>query len=83
VLPHVSVTPGLTLETLERLAFSLRAVPPGNGTFFTLPTAGIGTSTDGQSIVLQDQAATAEVAAALSSGTLADYVAARNLQDGN
>lgn len=83
VLPHVSVTPGLTLETLERLAFSLRAVPPGNGTFFTLPTAGTGTSTDGQSIVLQDQAATAEVAAALSAGTLADYIASHNLQNGN
>lgn len=83
VLPHVSVTPGLTPETLERLAFSLRAVPPGNGAFFALPTAGVGTSTDGQSIVLQNPAATAEVAAALASGTLADYVASHNLQNGN
>lgn len=83
VLPHVSVTPGLTLDTLERLAFSLRGVPAGNGAFFTLPTAGIGTSSDGQSIVLQDPAATAEVAGALSAGTLPDYIAAHNLQNGN
>ena len=83
VLPHVSVTPGLTPETLERLAFSLRAVPPGNGVFFTLPTAGVGTSSDGQSIVLQDPAATAEVAAALSSGTLPNYIVTHNFQNGN
>lgn len=83
VLPHVTVTPGLTLETLERLAFSLRSTAPGSGVFFTLPTAGVGTSSNGQSIVLQDYAATAAVAAALGSGTLADYVAANNLQNGN
>ncbi|QDY90224.1 LytR family transcriptional regulator [Arthrobacter sp. UKPF54-2] len=83
VLPHVSVSPGLTLETLERLAFSLRSVPAGNGVFFTLPTAGVGTSTDGQSIVLQNPAATAEVAAALGSGGLGNYVASHNLQNGN
>lgn len=83
VLPHVSVTPGLTTETLARIAFSLRTVPPGNGAFFALPTAGIGTSTDGQSIVLQNPAATAEVAAALAAGTLPDYIASHNLQNGN
>lgn len=83
VLPHVTVDPGLTLETLERLAFSLRSTPPGSGVFFTLPTAGTGTSRDGQSIVVQDPAATAAVAAALGSGTLGDYVAANNLQNGN
>ncbi|MCB5291964.1 Regulatory protein MsrR [Arthrobacter sp. SO3] len=83
VLPHVTVSPGLNVETLEHLAFSLRATAPGNAVFFTLPTAGVGTSRDGQSIVLQDPAATAAVSAALSSGTLADYVAANNLQNGN
>ena len=83
VLPHVTVDPGLTLETLERLAFSLRSTAPGSGVFFTLPTAGTGTSRDGQSIVLQDPGATAAVAAALASGTLGDYVAANNLQNGN
>ena len=83
VLPHVSVTPGLTQETLERLAFSLRTVPAGNGVFFTLPTAGIGTSPDGQSIVLQNPGATAEVAAALASGGLGNYVGSHNLQNGN
>lgn len=83
VLPHVTVSPGLNVETLEHLAFSLRSTAPGNAVFFTLPTAGVGTSWDGQSIVLQDPAATAAVSAALSSGTLADYIAAHGLQNGN
>ena len=83
VLPHVTVDPGLTVETLERLAFSLRNTPAGNAVFFTLPTAGTGISSDGQSIVMQDRAATAAVAAALTAGTLPEYIAANNLQNGN
>lgn len=83
VLPHVTVTPGLTVETLEQLAFSLRATPPGNAQFFTLPTAGAGFSWDGQSIVRQNPAATAAVSAALASGTLGEYIAANGWQGGN
>ncbi|MET4134207.1 LCP family protein [Pseudarthrobacter sp. PvP090] len=83
VLPHVTVTPGLTVKTLEQLAFSLRGTAPGNALFFTLPTAGAAFSRDGQSIILQDPAATAAVAAALGSGTLGEYIAANGLQNGN
>jgi anionic cell wall polymer biosynthesis LytR-Cps2A-Psr (LCP) family protein len=83
VLPHVTVSPGLTVDTLEHLAYSLRNTPPGNAVFFTLPTAGPGTSRDGQSIIFQNPAATAAIAAALSSGTLPDYIAANHLQNGN
>jgi LCP family protein required for cell wall assembly len=83
VLPHVTLYPGVTLATLEDLAFSLRHTDPGRAVFLTLPTAGTGTSRDGQSIVLQDPAATAALAAALRSGDLAGYVAANRLQNGN
>ena len=83
VLPHVTVTPGLTVESLEQLAYSLRSTPPGNARFFTLPTAGIGTSRDGQSIIRQNPAATAAVSAALASGTLGEYIAANGFQNGN
>ncbi len=83
VLPHVTLDASFTMESLENLAFSLRNTAPGRGVFFTLPTAGTGFSRDGQSIVLQDPAATAAVSAALGSGTLAGYVAANNLQNGN
>ncbi|MDR7083201.1 LCP family protein required for cell wall assembly [Arthrobacter ginsengisoli] len=82
VLPHVTVSPGLNLETLEHLAFSLRGTPPGSAVFFTLPTAGTGTAY-GQSVVFQNPAATAAVSAALSTGSLPDYVAANGLQNGN
>ena len=71
------------METLEHLAFSLRTTAPGGGVFFTLPTAGVGTSRDGQSIIMQNPAATAAVSAALASGTLGEYVAANELQNGN
>jgi LCP family protein required for cell wall assembly len=81
VLPHVTLDASFTAESLERLVFSLRSTPPGAAVFFTLPTAGVGTSRDGQSIVLQDRAATAAVSAALGSGTLAGYVAAHHLQN--
>ena len=83
VLPHITVDPGLTVQTLQRLAFSLRSTAPGEGVFFTLPTAGAGTSPNGQSVILQDRAATAAVSAALASGTLGKYVAANKLQNGN
>jgi anionic cell wall polymer biosynthesis LytR-Cps2A-Psr (LCP) family protein len=83
VLPHITVDPGFTLESLERLAFSLRGTAPGSGVFFTLPTAGTGTSRDGQSIVLPDPAAIAAVSAALAAGSLAGYVAAHGFEGGN
>jgi LCP family protein required for cell wall assembly len=83
VLPHVTLDASFSLESLETLVYSLRSTPPGRGVFFTLPTAGTGTSRDGQSIVLQDPAATAAVSAALAGQTLAEYVAANNLQNGN
>jgi LCP family protein required for cell wall assembly len=83
VLPHITLDAGFSLESIESLVYSLRSTLPGHGVFFTLPTAGTGTSRDGQSIVLQDPAATAAVSAALAGGTLPEYVAANNLQNGN
>ena len=70
VLPHITLDAGFNLEAVESLVYSLRSTPPGHGVFFTLPTAGTGTSLDGQSIILQDPAATAAVSVALAGGTL-------------
>ncbi|MEV7134001.1 LCP family protein [Arthrobacter sp. NPDC093128] len=81
--PFVLVDPGLTPETLVRLAFGLRGVGPEDATFFRLPDGGLGTSTTGQSIVFQNPAAVAAVSAALANGSLADYVAANGLEGGN
>ena len=83
VRPHVLVDPALTPEAMVRLGFSLRDVGPEDAIFFRLPDGGFGTSTTGQSIVLQNPAAVGAVSAALANGTLADYVAANGLAGGN
>ena len=66
------------------LAFSLRNTAAGNARVLHAPhRRQSGFSRDGQSIVLQNPAATAAVSAALASGTLGEYIAANGLQNGN
>jgi LCP family protein required for cell wall assembly len=81
--PFVTVDQSWDAASLAWLAFSLRTVPPQNVFFFTLPTAGTGFSADGQSIVVQNPAATAEVGAALAAGRLGDYIGAHGFAGGN
>ncbi|WP_426996772.1 LCP family protein [Pseudarthrobacter sp. N5] len=76
LLPYLTTDPGLDLMGIARLGFSLRGLSPEAMTFFTLPTAGTGMTTDGQSIVLPDYAGIAEVSAALAQGKLGEYAAA-------
>ncbi|XAS66671.1 LCP family protein [Micrococcaceae bacterium Sec5.7] len=83
IAPFISVDKGLNAATLGGLAFSLRGLGAGDAVFFTLPTAGTGFATDGQSIVLPDPAAIAAVAAALTADTLGKHITANKLQDGN
>lgn len=83
VAPHVTLDPSADLAELGRLAYSLRGTRPENTIFFTLPTAGTGFSADGQSIVLQNPAATAAVGAALSEGRIGEYILANGLSAGN
>ena len=83
VLPYVWLDPGFSAQALESVGFSLRSMGPENAVFFTLPTAGTGTSRDGRSIVLQDPAAIAAVAAALRENRLDEYVSTNGLQGGN
>ncbi|WP_211879706.1 LCP family protein [Pseudarthrobacter albicanus] len=83
VLPYVWLDPGFTSQNLESLGLSLRSMGPENAVFFTLPTAGTGTSRDGRSIVLPDAAAIAAVAAALRENRLGEYVTANGLQGGD
>lgn len=83
VAPYLSVDKGLDAFTVASLAASLRHVGRGDMVFFTLPSAGIGTSADGQSIVLVDSAAVAAIRTALSADALDGYVTANNLTKGN
>jgi LCP family protein required for cell wall assembly len=73
---YLTVDQGYDPASVAILAYALRTVDPGASVFFTLPTAGTGTSPDGQSIVLPDYAGIGEVAAALRDDTLPQYVAA-------
>jgi len=57
VAPYVTVDAGLDAASLVSLGASLRGVRPDDVDFFTVPDAGTGTSPDGQSIVLPDEAA--------------------------
>ncbi|WP_323277427.1 LCP family protein [Sinomonas terricola] len=77
--PHLVVDQHFDPTTLAALAYALRGVDPASSVFFTLPTAGTGTSPDGQSIVVPDYRGIAEVSAALASDGLAAYAAAHHL----
>ncbi|WP_284754510.1 LCP family protein [Arthrobacter sp. efr-133-R2A-120] len=73
---YLTVDQGYDPAAVAILAYALRTVDPGASVFFTLPTAGTGTSPDGQSIVVPDYAGIGEVSAALRDDTLPEYVAA-------
>ncbi|ASN52833.1 LCP family protein [Sinomonas sp. R1AF57] len=81
--PYLTVDSGFTSQAVSALAFELKDIRPSGIVSFTLPTAGTGVSPDGQSIVIMDDGATEALAAAMSGGTVAQYVAERNLQNGN
>ncbi|MGY2745976.1 hypothetical protein [Arthrobacter sp. UYCu723] len=74
VSPYVSVDASLDAGKVAGLAVELRDVRASDVTSFTLPTLGIGTSADGQSIVLRDDAAIADIRDALKNDTLGTYL---------
>lgn len=74
VSPYVSVDSDVNLAMLASLALSLRSVRSSDVISFTLPTLGTGTSADGQSIVLRDDAAIAAFAEALKQDSLRNYL---------
>ena len=74
VSPYLTVDKSLDASAVAGLAVGLRDVRAGDVTGFTLPTLGIGTSADGQSIVLRDDEAIARVADGLKADQLKDVV---------
>lgn len=69
----VAVDEGFGLDQMQVLAESLKNVG-SDITFFTVPTAGTGTSSDGQSIVLLDEAADAPIFEAFAQGKIQEYI---------
>ncbi|WP_038468948.1 LCP family protein [Arthrobacter sp. PAMC 25486] len=79
VSPYISVDKSLDAGTLGALALSLRDVRSSNVISFTLPNLGTGTSADGQSIVVKDDAAVLGISEALTNDSLVSYLAANGL----
>lgn len=72
--PYMYVDSGLDAQYISATAFGMRDVRPGDIEFFTSPTAGVGTSNDGQSIVNVDEEELEKVRDAFENDTLEDYV---------
>ncbi len=83
IAPFISADKGLDAATLARLGLELRDVRADDLKMFTIPTLGIGTSADGQSIVRPDYNAIAGISAALADDSLETFVASRNLAGGH
>lgn len=83
ISPFVRVDERLDAAAVAGLAMELRNLRQQNMVMFTLPTRGVGTSTDGQSIVLTDPDAVTRIAAAMGRDTLGEFVAATGLEKGN
>lgn len=83
ISPYVTVDKSLDAAALGGLALELKDVRARNTVMFTLPTGGIGTSADGQSIVLTNPNAIQDISRALASDTLDEYIATNKFQNGN
>lgn len=72
---YLAVDAGLDFGTLVSLGWSLRDVRPDDLRTFTMPTAGSGTSADGQSYVMVNDGAVQSLSAALRSDDLTNWLA--------
>jgi LCP family protein required for cell wall assembly len=71
---HLSVDAGFSFARMVELGWSLRAVRADDLVTFTVPTAGAGTSPDGQSIVTLNGLAVGSLSQALRSDDVADWL---------
>ncbi|GAB3546303.1 LCP family protein [Arthrobacter tumbae] len=78
ISPYLSVDADFGALTAGSLALGMWQIRSDDVVFFTLPNLGVGTSPDGQSIVVKDEEAIARIAEALDQGTLGEYVVNTN-----
>ena len=76
VTQTMAVDEGFTIDEMQSLAIDLRGLRSRNINFLTIPTAGTGTSEDGQSIVVRDEAADTPLYGALATDTVQEYLEA-------
>ncbi|MBT1544636.1 LCP family protein [Curtobacterium aurantiacum] len=72
---HLSVDAGFSFARMVELGWSLRAVRADDLVTFTVPTAGSGTSPDGQSVVTLNELAVGSLSQALRSDDVAGWLA--------
>ncbi|GER21917.1 transcriptional regulator [Zafaria cholistanensis] len=77
VSPYLSFDESFDAATAAGLGLQLKGLRTSDVELFTLPTSGVGTSSDGQSIVLRDEAAIAGIGAALRADTMDDWLEAQ------
>ncbi len=76
---YLTVDAGLDANYLMGMLPSLRNVRAADLHFFTAPTAGVGTSDDGQSIIILDQQRMGALKEAFATDTLGEYTSTQNL----
>jgi polyisoprenyl-teichoic acid--peptidoglycan teichoic acid transferase len=75
----MTVDSGLDAAAVGSLGLGLKDIRNGDIHFFTLPNQGIGTSADGQSIIVKDDQAIADIAAAMKDDRFDEYWANSDL----
>jgi LCP family protein required for cell wall assembly len=77
--PYMTVDSGLDAAAVGSLGLGLKDIRNGDIHFFTLPNQGIGTSADGQSIIVKDDQAIADIAASMKDDRFDEYWANSDL----
>lgn len=75
--PYLVVDQDLDSSAVGSLGWELRNVSEGGIDMLTMPNLGIGTSADGQSIVIHDEQAAVEIGEALRNDEFQEYVQSR------
>ncbi|KMK74003.1 LCP family protein [Kocuria rhizophila] len=73
ISPYLTVSDGLTAGWIAQQAPKMVGMSSSDIHMFTVPNQGLGTSADGQSIIIADEAAMKEIGKAISGGTLDQY----------
>ncbi|WP_136193455.1 MULTISPECIES: LCP family protein [Actinomyces] len=74
VTETLAVDDGFTIDEMQSLAMALRGIHSTDINFMTVPTAGTGTSADGQSIVLLDAEADAPLFKAFQEDSVEEFL---------
>lgn len=80
ISPYLTVSDGLTSGWIAQQAPKLVGLSSSDIHMFTVPNNGVGTSADGQSIIVADTDAMQRIGKAISDGTLDQYVTSLDQQ---